>query len=368
MKYAILGAGLTGLSLAKLLSNDNHEVTLYEKNENEIGGMCFELQEKDVKYSKYGPHIFHTNNEEVWKFINENCEMINYRHIAKSQTSKGIMDWPINYNVIKQVYETDDLEHALDLWKIDIMKDGIGLDEDNFENKAIKNVGKKLYDLFIKRYTTTQWGTDPKNLPSELFGRVRIEKSYKEDFFSDKYVALAKNGFNELCYNLLKNSKIVYKKITYKDLDKLKQKHDCIISTIPPWILLHKEPLDMIKIEFKELSNTLVFSHTMRFNKISVLNLCDNINMTRITNYGELYKHINKSDKFIAEVPGEFGVPLYPIRLKANIDKAQEMIDELKEKHNIISIGRLGSYKYINMDQAIEQSIETYKMLKGEIQ
>lgn len=375
MKYAILGAGLTGLTVARLLSNAGHKVVVYEKNRNEFGGMCFEKKdERDVLYSIYGPHIFHTNDEEVWQFVNKYCEMLKYKHTVKSITEEGLYNWPINYDVLYQIFGGYTKEMTYANWQKEVLKEN-NFDKnepDNFETVAIRNIGTRLYNLFIKTYTTTQWGRDPKELPAELFGRIRIEQTNSRKFFNDKYVAMAKNGFNDLCANLLQGIKIIYKEIGHKDLEELKSKHDKIISTIPPWILLNEKPLYMIKINFVNFEDTrnvdlIDILEIMQSNDLSVLNLCNNKQYTRMTNYGILYKHLNIKNKYIVEEPSDSGIPLYPIRIKENVDKADNMILRLREQHDIISIGRLGLYKYINMDQAIRQGIDTFNLLEGEI-
>lgn len=375
MKYAVLGAGLTGLTIARLLSDAGHQVVLYEKNKYEFGGMCYEdKDERGVAYSVYGPHIFHTNDEEVWQFINKHCKMIDYNHTVKSITEQGLYNWPINYEVLRQIFGGNEKEETYANWQKEVLKENKfdKNEPDNFETVAIKNIGTKLYNLFIKTYTTTQWGRDPKELPAELFGRIRIEQTNSRKFFNDKYVAMARNGFNDLCSHLMQGIEVIYKEIKYEDLEKLKSKYDKIISTIPPWILLNEKPLDMIKINFVNFEDTkdvdlLDMIEIMREHDLSVLNLCNNKTYTRMTNYGELYKHINIKNKYILEQPGESGIPLYPIRLEENVRKADNMVLRLRENHGIVSVGRLGLYKYINMDQAIRQGIDTFNELEGEI-
>lgn len=376
MKYAVLGAGLTGLTIARLLSDAGHNVTIYEKNKFEFGGMCYEETDVNkITYSKYGPHIFHTNDEEVWQFINKYCKMIDYNHTVKSITDEGLYNWPINYDVLLKIFGGYTKKETYTNWKKEIEKDSKELNEnelDNFETIAIKNIGKKLYNLFIKTYTITQWGRDPKELPAELFGRIRVEQTNSKKFFNDKHVAMARKGFNDLCANLLKGIEIVYEEIKYKDLENLKSKYDRIVSTIPPWILLNEKPLDTIKIKFinfeenadPELINAL---EIMQLNTLSVLNLCNNKMYTRMTNYGELYKHINVKDKYILEKPDDSGISLYPVRTKENVCKAENMILRLRQMYGVISVGRLGLYKYINMDQAIRQGIDIFNELEGEI-
>lgn len=365
MKYAVLGAGLTGLTISRLLSDAGHDVTVYEKD-NGIGGMCREeLDENGTLYSVYGPHIFHTNDEEVWQFVNKYCKMKEYKHAVKALTNKGLYNWPINYDTLKDIFKGKDEQENIELWQKDIEMNKKGLnDEDNFENIAISKIGKRLYEAFIKTYTNTQWQRSPQDLPSELFGRIRIEESYNNNFFNDKYVALPVLGFSDLMLGLIENLTLIKKEITYDDLEQLKQNYDKIISTIPPWILLNEKPLEMININFEDASKMEEIQYMEEYN-LSVLNLCNNEKYTRITDYGTLYKHINSNHKYIVETPGDSGIPLYPIQLKSNIDKAQDMVAKLNNL-GIISIGRLGLYKYINMDQAIRQGIDIFKILEGE--
>lgn len=379
-KIAVLGCGLTGATIANILADNDCEVTIFEKEE-DLGGMCADKMNENfgIIVSKYGPHIFHTNNEEVYGYISKFAEFVDYNHEVLAKTNKGLLPWPINRETICKVFDEEDFEKAKRKWDIDIQLTNLDLDrskqKESFETVAKRKAGSRLYNLFMKKYTETQWQRKASELPAEIFGRVRFEDSNERKFFKDKYVKMPKDGFTQMIKNMVTktNITIIKKEITRSDLIKLQLEFDNIVSTIPVDTFFNVQPLEMIKVMITNylINKDGVMDENVKDllnSELGVLNICNSDTTTRITNYSKLFHNeITKNNFTIIakEKPSINGYPLYPIATKENVKRARLYVNALKYKENIISAGRLGKYKYINMDEAIADGIKTAKILLG---
>lgn len=363
MNIAVIGAGLTGATAARRLADNGNTVTVFEKEFGQYGGACADLEHASGIYiSKYGPHIFHTDNEEVYSFISRFTTFRRYHHHVKAMTEKGLVPWPINHETLRIVFGKDDTQAAIDEMNSDIeltnqiLNSGDG--EANFETAAMRAIGGELYRTLIKGYTETQWRCKASELPAELFGRIRVSMSEINTFFPDKYVCLPRYGYSELVKLMLDHPGITirWKKVTYEDLFALVYGFDMLISTAPTNDLFESAyQLPFGKTKFHYHSNMYLGPHA-----VPVMNINKGGKYTRFTDYSAMYT--GKYDKGMTgvEEPSDDGVPLYTIRTKQNVAEADRQIATLA-KMTVISTGRMGGYKYVNMDQAIELGLNAAK-------
>lgn len=357
MKIAVVGAGLTGATIANICARKGHDVTVFEKEMVKTGGMVADGFDQEGYIQYYGPHIFHTNNDEVLKFLSNFTKFESFDHKVIADTDKGFMPWPINIKSIKKSYGTlskrkalkllnEERKNASDLYSY-------GFLDDNFETKAVLLAGNTLYRNFIEKYTKRQWGRNPQELPSELINRVEIRENRFDSFFKDKFVGMPVSGYSGMIVNMLFNHNIYVIFTEVKGTEMLKG-YDFIFNTAFCSDLLEVPELETIKIDFREFDDTRYNKH---FDKgYAVVNNCKpSGNYTRVTNMNRL-ADFRLTKRLIAEVPCDYGYKLYPVRTKENI-AIQDMMDQrLKVLFDgkIINCGRCGGYKYINMDQAVE--------------
>ena len=188
-EYVLVGAGFFCAVLAERIANDlNKKVLIIEKRDH-IGGNCYSEKnaETGIEYHKYGTHIFHTSNPDVWNYINQFSSFNNYKHQVLTTYNGKVYQMPINLATINSFYNINlkpfDVDHFL---KSEIGKDSYE-NPGNFEEQAINCIGKPLYNAFIKGYTTKQWGRSPVDLPASIFKRVPVKKNYSSFYFSDKF-------------------------------------------------------------------------------------------------------------------------------------------------------------------------------------
>lgn len=360
MNIAIIGAGLTGSSAARKLAEAGHKVAVFEKEFGQYCGSCADIpvssktDARPVFMGKYGPHIFHTNDGEVASFVKQFTPFFPYDHKVVAMTKKGVLPWPINNFSLRMAFETETLDEAKAAWAddIDLTKKIVesGGEPENFETIALKSVGSVLYHAFIKGYTETQWRCNASELPAELFGRIRISNSNENHFFDDKFVGLPVYGYSELGRSMLdhRNIKVVWQEVTHKEILKLVYGFDHVINTAPTHDLLEgvpRLPFNRVKFHYNQGVDLTPF-------KTPVVNINKGGKYTRMTDYWAMYT--GKFDRnFVGiEEPSDEGVPLYTVRTLKNVAEYERQKVALA-KLGVVCAGRMGSYSYLNMDQAI---------------
>lgn len=373
MNIAIIGAGLTGSSAARKLAEAGHKVTVFEKEFGQYCGSCADIPVasrmglQSVYMSKYGPHVFHTNEGGVISFVKQFSPFFPYDHKVVAMTTKGVLPWPINNVSLCRAFDANSLMEAKKGWAedIDVTKKIVesANEPENFETIAMKTIGSVLYNTFIKGYTETQWRCKASELPAELFGRIRVSGSNENHFFDDKFVGLPMYGYSELGRSMLehKNIKVFWQEVTYKDLLKLVYGFDNVINTAPTHDLLENAPrlpFNRVKFLYSQGVDLTPF-------KTPVVNINKGGKYTRMTDYWAMYT--GKFDKnFVGiEEPSDEGAPLYTIRTIKNVTEYERQKATLA-KLGVVCAGRMGSYSYLNMDQAVLHGFAAAsKVMKG---
>jgi len=362
-KILIIGTGISGSTLANRLAN-KYDITIIDKRDH-IGGNCYDYYDQDILMNKYGAHIFHTNNDRVWNYVNKFCEWIPWKHKVVGKINTTYFPIPVNIDTVNTL-----LNKNLD---VNSMNDFISKNNNiytypkNSEEVAIKNVGKDLYDLIFKHYTYKQWNKYPNELHSSVLSRIPVKNSYNPYYFNDKYEALPKYGYTYFIKKMLDHPNIMVKLNTEYTKD-MNLGYSKIFFTGP--IDHYYSELNLPKLEYRSINFVKEYHDIDYYQSNSVINypLCysyqdNNINetpWTRIIEYKHFYNQIvpNKT-VIVKEYTSDVGDPYYPVPTKRNQDLyLQYQKEAIKdEEKNIYFLGRLGSYKYLNMDQAIDQAL-----------
>jgi UDP-galactopyranose mutase len=323
MKTTIVGCGLSGSVAARILCDKGWDVQVFE-NRSHIGGNCFDSILNNVLVHNYGPHTFHTDSDKVWKFINRFTKFNNFVFKVVANTNKCFVPIPFNK-------KTEEL---------------VG----NLSDDEIKNL------LFVD-YSEKQWGMKWENIPEEIINRVPTRReNYDDRYFCDKFQGFPEFGFTKMFESLLKGIKITLN--CDKDAWR-KEKSDLIVYT---------GKLDeYFNFCFGELPyRSLRFEHVLTESRdLCTINECNKIN-TYTRSYD--HRHWTLSQKtgqtiITYEYPCEHtknNFPFYPIATKENL-KIKKMYQNLAEKeNNVVFIGRLANYKYLDMDDAIEHVMNIF--------
>jgi len=359
--YLIVGAGLFGSTVARLLTDKGYKCLVIDKRKH-IGGNCFSEKIVDIDVHKYGVHIFHTNNNDVWDFINKFTEIIPFKYQPIARYKNKYYSLPFNMWLFYQLWGVTTKNEAQKY----INKTRVKLTNDNLEEYAISLVGKEIYNKFIKYYTQKQWlGIKAKDLPSSIIKRLPLRYNFDTNYFNDIFQGLPANGYDVFFNNLLKNIDVRL------ETDYLWHKNEFI--KIPHIIYTGK--IDELYIyKFGELKYlTLDFTHKIHNKSIQqhyVINHTSNdVDYTRtIEHKFFLSKYYNLPySVFTTETPIKWNknaIPYYPINTKDN----KALYNKYLEYHtslqsNIFIGGRLGDYKYYDMDKTILEAILLVKTL-----
>ena len=197
--YLIVGAGLYGSTVARLLSDAGKKVLVIDKRDH-IGGNCYTQVIDDIHVHKYGAHILHTNDVDVWSFILRFTEVNNYTNRVRVYHGDRVFSFPINMNTLHQVFGVVTPQQARELInskKIDIPN------PKNLKEWALSQVGEELYNIFIEGYTKKQWGKSPEELPSSIIKRLPIRYTYNDNYFNDQFQGIPSNGYTAMFESML---------------------------------------------------------------------------------------------------------------------------------------------------------------------
>ena len=377
-KYLIIGCGLSGIIIARLLTNIGNTCYIIDER-NHIGGNCYTEKYYDTNIHVYGAHIFHTSNKEIWNFVNKYDEFIPYHHVVKCITKdNNIYDLPFNMNTFKEVFNVKTIESAKEKLDNEIKEYHVEKPR-NLEEQAINLVGKTIYELLIKEYTEKQWNKSCKELSPEIIKRLPLRFSWNSNYFNDTYQGIPEHGYTQWLLNILNGVKdetsIKYDletKFNLNNIDEYLNEYDYIIYTGQVDKLLDYELgiLEWRSLKFihQELLNTIENDQGC-----SVINYTShNQSYTRIIDH-YYFNHIqndysNKTKILTYEFPQDYDktkIAYYPVNNIKNNKLYNDYINLLKEKYpNIILAGRLGLYKYFDMDDAIENSFNLVNNIK----
>jgi UDP-galactopyranose mutase len=360
--YIIVGSGLYGSICARELTDAGYKCLVIDKRDH-IGGNCYTENKDGINIHTYGPHIFHTSNEEVWKWINQYVEFNNFRLSPVANYKGDIYSLPFNmwtFNKLWGVTHPDQVERI-----IKEQSSHIG-EPTNLEEQAIKLIGTEVYEKLIKGYTAKQWRKDPRELPKEIIKRLPVRLTYDNNYFNDKYQGIPIGGYTQLFDKLLKNvdlqlnQNFFENKIYWEALGKK---------------IIYTGPIDRyFEYQFGELEyKTTRFEHQRiaddNYQGAAVMNYTDQeIPFTRVIEH----KHFENSDSPITwvtwEYPTEYDAkttePMYPVNDADNNAKYQKYKELADQNPNVIFGGRLAEYKYYDMHQVIASALDAVKKMK----
>lgn len=357
-EIGVIGAGFSGAVIARELAENGYKVTVFDKRITVAGNCHTERDtESNVMLHVYGPHIFHTDNERVWNYINRFGNFKPYINRVKAITDKRVFSLPINLLTINQFFnKTLSPSEAKDFIKE--KSDQSISTPISFEDQALAFVGKDLYEAFFKFYTIKQWGLNPTELPASILKRLPIRFNYDDNYFAHKYQGIPEDGYTQIVLNILDHDSITVK--LDSAFDKSLQSnfsHIFYSGTIDGYFDFEFGHLPYRTLEFqKEI-------HQGDYQGCAVMNYCDQTReYTRITEH----KHFSpweKHDKTViykeysrACQPND--TPYYPIRLVNDKEMLSRYIKRAEQLQNITFVGRLGTYRYLDMDVTIKEALE----------
>ena len=344
--YMIVGAGLFGATCAYLLSDK--KVLVIDKR-NHIGGNVYTELNNNIHVHKYGAHIFHTSNKYIWDFVNRFVYFQPYTHQVIANYNGRLYNLPINMNTFYQLYgisDVDELKMHINNWDKQIQN------PTNIEEYAIKTIGKTGYETLVKGYTEKQWGTTCDNLPIDIIKRIPVRTNWDNNYFDDLYQGIPVDGYTPMIQKMLSNADVMLNtsfniKEHYNIADKI-----IYCGSIDALFDYSLGKLPYRSLQFiEQQSNIILDAPVMNFTSADVP-------YTRIIDHKMFMRSTKQLQPSILTYeypyPITEGEPYYPIITQENMMLYAQYVDMLKQYPKIVLGGRLGLYKYIDMDDTIE--------------
>ena len=360
--YLIVGSGFFGSICAYELNKKGYKVLVIESRDH-IGGNCYTENKDDINIHVYGPHIFHTSNDEVWKWINQFVSFNNFTLRPVANYKGEIYSLPFNMWTFSKLWNITHPDQAKRIIKG--QSEHIG-EPTNLEEQAIKLVGTDVYEKLIKGYTAKQWRKDPKELPASIIKRLPVRFTYNNNYFNDKYQGIPIGGYTQIFEKLLEGIEVKLGIDYFKDE---LPKHDKVIYT---------GPIDRFyNYQFGELEyKTTKFEHKRLeedddYQGVAVMNYTDEeIPFTRVIEHKHFEDVKSDSTWITFEYPTEYKAestePMYPVNDTENNSKYQKYKELANQEKDIIFGGRLAEYKYYDMHQVIESALNKVKEIINE--
>jgi UDP-galactopyranose mutase len=365
MRICIVGAGFSGAVIGRALAEAGHRVLVVDERATAAGN-CHSARDAEtgIMTHLYGPHIFHTADERVWAYVNRFGDWAPYHHRVQAVTGGRVYSLPVNLLTINQFFGAA-MGPAEARAFIQARATPIA-EPENFEQQALSMIGPELYRAFFRGYTRKQWGLDPTRLPASILKRLPLRFTYDDSYFAHPFQAMPKNGYTELVNSILATPNLELRLgARFEDLDE-RFAHVVYSGPIDRYFQYAHGRLGYRTLDFETFRTEGDFQGT------AVLNYCDeDVPFTRITEH----KHFApwEKDRFDRTIcTREFSracrpddIPYYPIRQTDEEAMLKKYVARAQATEGVSFVGRLGSYRYLDMDVTIAEALSAADALIG---
>lgn len=356
----MVGAGLSGAVIGRKLAEAGHTVTIVDTRDH-IAGNCHTERDADsgVMVHIYGPHIFHTDDEQVWDYVNRFQRFMPYKNRVKTTSRGQVFSLPVNLHTINQFFDKTMRPDEAHAFITEEQADTSITDPQTFEEQAMRFVGKDLYEAFFKGYTMKQWGCHPSELPASILKRLPVRFNYDDNYFFHKFQGMPENGYTEMVAGILDHPKITVHLSTSFDRSQVADyDHVFYSGQLDGYYGYDLGRLGYRTLDFER------FTYDGDYQGCAVMNYGEvDVPYTRITEH----KHFSPWETHTGSVCykefsrecGEQDIPYYPIRLMDEKDMLQDYVSRAKAETKVTFVGRLGTYRYLDMDVTIREALDT---------
>lgn len=371
MNYLVVGSGLFGSVFAHEAAKRGNKVTILEKR-NHVGGNIYTKEIEGIQVHMYGAHIFHTKMKDIWEYVNQFATFNNYINSPIANYNGEIYNLPFNMNTFNKLWGVVTPQEAKN--EIERQKSAVCLNGTprNLEEQAISLIGTDIYIKLIKGYTEKQWGQSATSLPSFIIRRLPVRFTYNNNYFNDPYQGIPVGGYTQIIDKLLDSDLIDVFTGTdfFEHKDEYVQKNVKIVFT---GMIDQFFDYKLGELEYRSLKFETEIKSVGNYQGNAVVNYTDaSTPFTRIIEHKHFeFGEGNKEKTVIThEYPMEWhrgDDPYYPINNQRNKNLYRDYVNlAQKESPNVIFGGRLGQYRYYNMDQTIMAALRVVKMEFGE--
>lgn len=358
-EIAIVGAGFSGAVIARELAEAGIAVKVFDSRSH-VAGNCHTERDADtgVMVHRYGPHIFHTDKERVWAYLNRYTRFMPYTNRVKTTAQGRVFTLPINLLTINQFFgKTFSPTEAKAF--IESKADLSIKEPQNFEEQALRFVGQELYEAFFKGYTEKQWGCHPTQLPASILKRLPVRFNYDDNYFNHPHQGMPEHGYTAIVEQILDHPliEVTLNRVFLKSQSGDYQ-HVFYSGPIDAWFDYELGRLGYRTLDFKEIRAE------GDFQGCAVMNYGDtDVPYTRISEHKyfspwESHENTVCFEEYSREC-GPNDIPYYPIRLVEEKTMLTQYVQRAEQEANISFIGRLGTYRYLDMDVTIAEALST---------
>jgi UDP-galactopyranose mutase len=351
----LVGAGLFNAVLEHRLIKQGKSVLVLEKRDH-IAGNCYTYEQDNIDVHKYGAHIFHTSNKEVWDFVNQFSEFNNFINSPIANYKDEIYNLPFNMNTFSKLFGVITPQQAEEVILKEKMKENMCVPS-NLEEQAISMVGRTIYEKLIKHYTEKQWGRQCTELPPEIIKRLPLRFTYDNNYFNDKYQGIPVEGYTAMIEKMFEGCDILLDTDYLKDKAKWNNMADKVYYSgcIDEYYDYCYGPLEYRSVRFEEYEYD-----KENYQGVAVMNYTSHEEpYTRIIEHKHFNDRGSKKTIISKEYSSEWKkgeVPYYPV----NNSKNNSLYEKYKsiENDKVSFVGRLGEYKYYDMDDTVLNALE----------
>ena len=379
-KIIIVGAGLSGATIARLFAEGGDDVTVVDKRST-IGGNVYDYVDKNgITVQPYGPHIFHTNLKEVFDFLSRFTEWDKYEHRVLANVKGTLVPVPFNMTSLFSLYPQDKAQRIKEILVNEV---GEGkkvpiLQLKQHQNEEVRKFADFVYNNIFYIYTKKQWGFKPEELGEAVMNRVPVYVSNEDRYFTDEYQYMPKEGFTEMVSNMLRHPRIQLK------LGTDAKKHIKLDGGV---IYLNGKEFDGTLIytgcvdelfgykfgvlPYRSLKFKFKTKNLSSYQEAAVVNYTTSHKFTRISEFSKFACPPQEKTVIVKEYSKAFkggkDIPYYPIPLEKNYAHYDKYKEEASKYKGLKLLGRLANYKYINMDYAVKNAMDLYAEIKEEM-
>ena len=357
--YLMVGAGLSGAVIGRHLAELGHKVTIVDAR-NHVAGNCHCERDADtgVMVHIYGPHIFHTDDEEVWNYVNNYTTFMPYKNRVKTISGGAVYSLPINLHTINQFFHAT-MNPAEAKTFLESKANTSITDPKTFEDQALRFVGQDLYEAFFKGYTQKQWGVHPTELPASILKRLPVRFNYDDNYFFHKFQGMPENGYTVLVEAILDHPNItVHLNTRFSREQASEYDHVFYSGPLDGWYDYDIGRLGYRTLDFER------FTHQGDYQGCAVMNYGEvEVPWTRITEH----KHFSPWENYegsvlyreFSRLCGPDDIPYYPIRLMEEQELLKQYVARADTQTGVTFVGRLATYRYLDMDVTIREALNT---------
>ena len=367
--YLVVGAGLFGAVFAHEMKRKNKTAVVIDKREH-IAGNIYTEKIHDISVHRYGAHIFHTSDKQVWDYVNQFAEFNQYINSPIARYKDELYNLPFNMNTFSKMWGIVTPKEAKEKIAQQIAQLSIK-EPQNLEEQALSLVGPDVYEKLVKGYTEKQWGRDCKELPAFIIKRLPLRFVYDNNYFNDRYQGIPIGGYTQIVEKMLESIEVKCK-VSYQDFVTEKETSDGVTIEDINGNTYGKVVYTGMPDEYFDFCLGHLEYRSLRF-ETELLEDCDNYQGSAVVNYTEReipytriieHKHFEfgtqKDTVITREYPAEWKPgeePYYPVNNARNNELFEKYQELMKEKKHILFGGRLGQYKYFDMDKVIAAAL-----------